>query len=78
MNSSNMMTLQNSLVEHICIELNEPMKNYEAVEQLLGTLKYIDEKRREVWNEEKFGSSDKMAGECYDDITSINDDDIPF
>jgi len=61
---------QKSIERLIKKEIDSPMSNYDEIDNLLKTLKLVDNLRRETWNKEKFGAYDDMAKEafCADDI----------
>ena len=76
MNSEQLQQCQNTLEHLVKLEIDDPMTNYSKVSNILKVIKSVDTKRREVWNAEKFGESDKIANVIYD--ASFTADDIPF
>ena len=75
MTSEELKTTQITLETLAKKEIDSPMTSYAKVKRLLKIVQEVDTLRRETWNEEKFGESDKVANILYNDFSS---DDIPF
>jgi len=81
LNSQELQQVQNVLEQLAKNEIDSPMTNYSKLNNLMKVIKDVDSISREVWNEEKFGASDRAADEA---ITLLNlenkftADDIPF
>jgi phosphoenolpyruvate carboxylase len=73
--SQELQQAQNVLQQLAKNEIDAPMTNHAKLARLIKVADEIDTLRREVWNEEKFGASDRAADEA---MKIINSDDIPF
>ena len=73
MTSEDLKTTQRVIEQIIKSEIDEPMKDFSKIKRYLKFLDEIDNKRRETWNNEKFGSYEEFT----DNLIDICDD-IPF
>ena len=82
MNSSNDLKEAQTTIEKRAAELMlAPEKGWDLISQYIEVLKDIDQLRRDVWDEEKFGVYNDMAQEAFYNETLDEDftiDDIPF
>jgi hypothetical protein len=56
-------------------EIDQPMIDFKKIQRLMRIIKDVDEQRRILWNEEKFGYAEQIVDET---LSTITDDDIPF
>jgi hypothetical protein len=63
--------IQAILTKKMIKELKKPMTDFDLVAKLSLVTGKIDEERRKVWNDEKFGAYENLAKE-------FSPDDIPF